>query len=148
MARDTSSIASNVVPLNTAPALDLGRGVVAFVEDEITATALRIGLASLGDDFDLQRGDITTSVRTFSKEKPPQVLIVDIGRLDNPQAALDELARICPPDVRVFVVGENTDISFYRMLVQDLGVTEYLAKPVTRDAVQRLLLPHLLVDLI
>jgi pilus assembly protein CpaE len=45
--------------------------------------------------------------------------------------------------VKVFVVGENTDITFYRLLVHDLGVTEYLPKPLTRDSIQRLLLPHL-----
>jgi pilus assembly protein CpaE len=123
--------------------LDIGRGVLAIVDDEITATALRAGLASLGDDFDLQHGNIGTGIKTFHKEKPPQVLIIDIGGVDNPQGALDDLARICPPDVKVFVIGENTDISFYRLLVHDLGVTEYLAKPVTRDAVMRLLLPHL-----
>jgi pilus assembly protein CpaE len=45
--------------------------------------------------------------------------------------------------VQVFVVGENTDITFYRLLVHDLGVTEYLPKPLTRDSIQRLLLPRL-----
>jgi pilus assembly protein CpaE len=44
------------------------------------------------------------------------------------------------------VVGDNNDIGFYRLLVQDLGVTEYLPKPLTRDAVQRLLLRHLSRD--
>ena len=41
------------------------------------------------------------------------------------------------------MVGENTDITFYRLLVHDLGVTEYLPKPLTRDSIQRLLLPRL-----
>ena len=40
-------------------------------------------------------------------------------------------------------IGENTDITFYRLLVHDLGVTEYLPKPLTRDSIQRLLLPRL-----
>jgi pilus assembly protein CpaE len=144
VAREGSGTASNVVPLVANPSLDIGRGVVAFVDDEVTATAIRAGLAGLGDDFELQRGNIATGIKTFQKDKPPQVLIVDVTGIENPQAALDDLARVCPPDVRVFVIGENTDISFYRLLVQDLGVTEYLAKPVTREAVQRLLLPHLM----
>lgn len=150
MARDSSNLAregagvpGNVVPLLPSIALDIGRGVLAIVDDEITAAALRSGLASLGDDLDIQHGNIGTGIKTFHKEKPPQILIVDIGGVDNPQGALDDLARVCPPDVKVFVIGENTDISFYRLLVHDLGVTEYLAKPVTRDAVMRLLLPHL-----
>ena len=123
--------------------LGIGRRVVALVSDDITAAALRAGLAPIGDDFELERGDIGSAIRMFEKEVAPQALIVDIAGIDNPQSALDDLARVCPPDVRVLVIGENTDISFYRLLVQDLGVTEYLTKPVTRDAVLRLLLPHL-----
>ncbi len=142
-ARGGINLLDNVVAPTSSAAFDIGRGVLAIVDDDVTAMALRSGLASLGDDFDLQHGNIGTGIKTFHKEKPPQVLIIDIGGVDNPQAALDDLARICPPDVKVFVIGENTDISFYRLLVHDLGVTEYLAKPVTRDAVMRLLLPHL-----
>jgi pilus assembly protein CpaE len=70
-------------------------------------------------------------------------VIVDISGIDNPQAALDDLARLCPPDVQVFVVGDNTDIAFYRLLVDDVGVTEYLPQPLTRDTVKRQLLQRI-----
>ncbi len=123
--------------------VEINRGVVALVDDDITATALRAGLAVLGAGLEVSRGNILTALRTFAKEMPPAALIVDTAGVDNPQAALDDLARVCPPDVAVFVIGDNTDISFYRLLVNDLGVTEYLTKPVTRDAVLRLLLPRL-----
>ncbi|MGD0103361.1 MAG: cellulose synthase operon protein YhjQ/BcsQ [Rhodopila sp.] len=138
---------SNVVRIaeaqEIATSLEIGRGVMALVDDDVTAAALRAGLAVLGDDFELERGNIFSAIRKFQKEVPSQALIVDISGVDNPQAALDDLARVCPPDVQVFVAGDNTDISFYRLLVQDLGITEYLTKPVTRDAVLRLVLPRL-----
>jgi pilus assembly protein CpaE len=134
----TAASSSGLTPL-----LSFGRKVVAVVADETTATALRTGLAVLGEDFTLQRGNIRTAIRSFEKETPAQVLIVDVTGVDNAQSALDDLSRVCPPDVQVFVIGDNTDLSFYRLLVNDLGVSEYLAKPVTRDAVLRLLLPHL-----
>lgn len=140
-------LSSNVVRIPEAPlsaaSLEIGRRVVAMVADDATANALRTGLAALGDDFELRRGDIRAATRFFEKASPAQALIVDISGIENPQAALDDLARVCPPDVRVFVIGENADIGFYRLLVQDLGVSEYLPKPVTRDVVLRLLLPHL-----
>jgi pilus assembly protein CpaE len=123
--------------------LEIGRRVVAMVDDDATATAIRTGLAALGDDLELRRGDVRTATRYFEKASPAQALIVDISGIENPQAALDDLARVCPPDVRVFVVGDNADIGFYRLLVQDMGVTEYLPKPLSRDLVLRLLLPHL-----
>ena len=137
----------NVVPVAMAQqpvtSLDIGRRIVALVHDDITAAALRAGLAPIGDDFELVRGNISSAIRIFEKAIPPQAMIVDISGVENPLAALDDLARVCPPDVRVFVIGEDTDINFYRLLVRDLGVSEYLTKPVTRDAVLRLLLPHL-----
>jgi pilus assembly protein CpaE len=43
----------------------------------------------------------------------------------------------------VLVIGENADISFYRTLIYDLGVTEYLWKPLTRDNVARLFGPRI-----
>jgi pilus assembly protein CpaE len=125
-----------------------GRKVIAFVDDDMTSTALRTGLAVLGDDFELQRGNIRGAIRAFVKETPAHVLIVDITGADDAQAALDDLSRVCPPDVEVFVIGDNTDLHFYRLLVQDLGVSEYMAKPVTRDAVLRILLPRLMTGAI
>jgi len=128
-----------------SPALGpMGRKVIAFVDDETTIAALRGGLAALGDEFELVRGNIRTAIRAYARETPANVLIVDLSGSDNAQSALDDLSRVCPPDVQVYVVGENTDLHFYRLLVQDLGVSEYIAKPVTRDAVLRLLLPRLM----
>lgn len=141
---EINNVVAMAQPATYTPLFDIvGRKVVAFVDDDTSANALRVGLSALGDDLELQRGNIRSAIRSFEKETPAHVLIVDITGADNAQAALDDLSRVCPPDVRVFVIGDNTDLSFYRLLVQDLGVTEYLAKPLTRDAVLRLLLPHL-----
>jgi pilus assembly protein CpaE len=129
-------------PVNTKP-LSVGRKVAAFIDDDITTGTIRSGLASLGAELEIHPGTIRAAIRYFEREAPAQALIVDISGVDNPQAALDQLARVCPPYVRVFVIGENTDIGFYRMLLQDMGVAEYLPKPVSRDVVLRLLLPSL-----
>jgi pilus assembly protein CpaE len=134
---------------STGPATNLaiGRKVVAIIDDEPTAAALRTGLAALGDDLEIIKGDIRTGIRLFEKETPAHILVVDIAGVGNPQAALDDLSRVCPPDVKVFVIGDSADISFYRLLINELGITEYLTKPVTPNAVRRLLLPHLAASL-
>ncbi len=127
------------------PALgpETARKIVAFVQDEESAAALRMGLTPIADDLDIRRGGLRHAVRFFEKEPPSRMAIVDIAAEENPQAALDDLARVCPPFVPVVVLGDNTEIGFYRLLVNDLGVAEYLPKPLTRDAVQTLLLPRL-----
>jgi pilus assembly protein CpaE len=68
---------------------------------------------------------------------------VDISEIDDPLTELERLSRVCPADVRVAVIGDNNDIAFYRALM-DLGLSEYLPKPLTRDAVQIQLRPKLL----
>jgi pilus assembly protein CpaE len=121
-----------------------GDRVVAYIGDSETEKALSAVIApALGDSFVLHRGNIATAIAACATAKPPKVLIADIGGAANSQALLLELAALCPPDTVVFAVGESSDIGFYRMLTHDLGVAEYLPKPVTRDAVHRLLLPQL-----
>ena len=132
-------------PASAVPPLrpETARKIVAFVQDEESAAALRTGLTPVADDLDIRRGGLRHAVRFFEKEPPSRMAIVDIAAEENPQAALDDLARVCPPFVPVIVLGDNTEIGFYRLLVNELGVAEYLPKPLTRAAVQTLLLPRL-----
>ena len=123
--------------------LEAGRKVVAFVSDEATAAAIRTGLAPLGNELDLRRGTLRNAVRYFEKATPGQAIIIDVDGIENPRQVLEELARVCPPDVKVMLVGSNAEIGFYRLVVHEMGATEYLHKPLTRDIVQRLVMPHL-----
>ena len=117
--------------------------VVAFVTDDASMAALRVGLLPLAEELDIRRGTVRQAIRFFEKQVAAQAVVVEVTGIEDAQATPDDLARVCPPDVQVFVVGENTDSTFYRLLVHDLGVTEYLPKPLTRDSIQRLLLPRL-----
>lgn len=112
--------------------------VVAFVADEDSEAALRGGLGTLVEEMQLRRGNVVAAARAMEREPTPRVLIVDVAGIDDPSAALDALAAVCEPDVRVLVVGDREDLAFYRRLTQGLGVQEYLFKPLTRDNVARL----------
>src|SRR5207248_10991445 len=65
-----------------------------------------------------------------------------ISGIDDPFTELERLASVCPPDVQVALIGENREITFYRELME-LGLTEYLPKPLTRDIVLDQLRPKL-----
>lgn len=117
--------------------------IVAFVTDDASAAALRAGLLNLAEEVEVRRGTLQQAIRALEKEAPPPTIVVDIDSTPDPQFALEDLARVCPPDVKVIVIGEISDIGFYRILINELAVTEYVHKPLTRDNVQRLLLPHL-----
>lgn len=127
----------------SSPETAVARKIIAFTTDDASLTALRMGLLGLGDLVDVRRGGLLHAVRYFERESDTRAAIVDISGIDDPQAALDDLARVCPSAVKVIVIGENSDIQFYRHLVNELGVAEYLPKPLTRDIVQRVLVPML-----
>src|SRR5258708_23230246 len=72
-------------------------------------------------------------------------LVADISGIDDPFTELERLSSVCPPDVRVALIGESREITFYRELME-IGVSEYLPRPLTRDMVQDQLRPKLLGD--
>jgi pilus assembly protein CpaE len=116
--------------------------VVCFVNDEFSAAALHKGLDG-STNLSLRRGTIRNAIRMLETDTELFALVVDISGVDDPFGELQRLARVCPPDVRVAVIGENREITFYRELME-LGLTEYLPRPLTRDMVLDQLRPKLL----
>lgn len=121
----------------------IGRRIIAFVADEDSANALRMGLIGVADDLDLRRGTIRHALRAFEREAGAQAAIIDVSGIADAHSELEALARVCPPDIKMLVIGDSDEIGFYRLLVGQLGVAEYMPKPLTRDTVQRVLLPHI-----
>lgn len=119
--------------------------IVAFAVDDISIAALKSGLDGIEQTLEVRRGTITNAVRLLEDNTELHSIIADISGIDNPIAALEDLARVCPADVQVALIGEGVDIALYRALL-DLGVREYLPKPLSRDAILTLLRPKLIGD--
>lgn len=124
-----------------APTLETHDQIVAFVNDDLSAAALRTGLE--GGNLEVKRGTIMTATKWLEKNTELLAVIVDISGIDDPVSGLEDLSRLCPPDVKVALIGDSTDMGFYRTVVNEMGASEYLAKPLTRDAVQTILRPKL-----
>lgn len=137
-----SSDAGPASPPVDEPAVGVNNRVIAFVADDDSANALRLGLLAAAPDLEVRRGTIRQAIRFFEKEAAHAAIVDVSGTVEAPQL-LEILARLCPPDLKMLVIGDKTEIGFYRMLVSELGVAEYMHKPLTRDGVQRVLLPHL-----
>ena len=132
--------------IGSAITRDSARGrlpLLAFVADDDTEAALRGGFLNAVEGVEIRRGTILHAIKQLAKEPTPRALIVDISGVANPIDELENLAGICTPDVRVLVVGDDDDVGFYRELVRNMGVAEYLHKPLTRDHVARLFVPHI-----
>ncbi|MBR1266160.1 AAA family ATPase [Bradyrhizobium sp. AUGA SZCCT0222] len=117
--------------------------IVCFVNDELSAAALRKGLD--GSNLSIRRGTIRHAIRMLEADTNLSALVADISEVEDPFTELERLAGVCPPDVRVALIGESREITFYRELM-DLGLTEYLPRPLTRDMVLDQLRPKLLGD--
>jgi pilus assembly protein CpaE len=117
--------------------------IICFVNDEISATALRKGLE--GSNVSINRGTIRNAIRLLETDTELFALVADISGIEDPFTELERLASVCPPDVRVALIGESREITFYRGLME-IGITEYLPRPITRDIVLDELRPRLLGD--
>jgi pilus assembly protein CpaE len=117
--------------------------IVCFVNDELSAAALRKGLE--GSNLSIRQGTIRNAIRMLETDTELSALVTDISGIDDPFTELERLAVVCPPDVLVALIGESREITFYRELME-IGLTEYLPKPLTRDMVLNQLRPKLLGD--
>ena len=110
--------------------------LVAFAADAETEAALKQGLAECGvANADVRRGDILQATAVLQKMSTPATLIVDVSGHPQPVAALEDLAGVVEPDVRVLAIGDREDVGFYRQVTRGLGVLEYLFKPISPTAV-------------
>ena len=71
-------------------------------------------------------------------ERSPARLIVDISGSTMALSELALLAEVCEPSVKVVVVGDRNDVGLYRNLLQ-LGIHDYLVKPLTAELLSRAL---------
>ncbi len=110
--------------------------VMAFVNDADTETALREGLAEAAPEgIDLRRSSVKAAIALLSATPSPRTLIIDVSREEHPLIALNDLAQVVEPDVRVLAIGDRQDVNFYRQVTRGLGILDYLYKPLTRDMV-------------
>lgn len=110
---------------------------LAYVLDTDTAHVVRQTFDALGLAFsDVRKGSLKEARAHVLEHGSPKLLIVDVNGHELPVTAVDELAEVCEPGVKVVVIGEHTDIGLFRDLIQ-IGVSDYIAQPVTQDHLQR-----------
>jgi pilus assembly protein CpaE len=115
--------------------------LLGFVTDADSEAAVRDGMIDLVPSVQIRRNSIRQATAMLRRMPSPEVLIVDITGEDAPLAALHDLSEVVEPSTRVLVIGDRADMNFYRSLTRDLGVAEYLYKPLAKEMVARMFGP-------
>ena len=129
-------------PSPPAPKVDAGRPdrvtLLAFTKDAQAEHALRQGLLEIvSEKVEFRHADIRAVIAILANMATPLTLIVDLSGEENPLVALGDLRQVIEPNVRLLVIGDREGVEFYRKVTRDLGASEYLHKPLTRDIVAR-----------
>ena len=122
-----------LTPVATGPRL------LACLGDPATAQVIRdFAVAQRWRNAAIVDGGVVAAHGQLQSQAAPNLLIVDIDDTEEPVQALCALAELCPPEMSVIAIGQRNDLNLYRDLIE-LGVTDYLPKPITVDALGRAL---------
>ncbi len=111
--------------------------VVVFANDAETETVASAVMEDLAlESFAVKRGGVGPAIEYLSTFASPKLVVVDISDSDLPLSDVNALAEACEPGVEVIVIGRHNDIGLFRDLMQ-LGVSDYLVKPLTRELFRR-----------
>ncbi|MBS0272577.1 MAG: AAA family ATPase [Proteobacteria bacterium] len=113
--------------------------LIAFLEDPIDIEVVQEALEAdnIGSS-EVRQGGVKEAIETFSSNRSPQFLIIDISNSDLPVSDLSRLSEVCEPGITVLAVGNRNEVGLYRDLIK-LGIHEYLVKPLLPEILGRAL---------
>ena len=112
--------------------------LAAFLSDPETRSVVQSVVADRWPNAVLQDGGLSAALGALSQNPSPPILIVDVSGSEDPNAGARSLLALCDPATRVIAIGTVNDIDYYRRL-SELGVSDYLVKPVDADTLVRAL---------
>lgn len=114
---------------------------LAFATDADTEMALRDGLFGFGggsagtDEAQVWQGGLRAAIAALAEGRSAPLIFADIDGLSYPAGAIHELAAVCEVGTVVIAVGSDDSARPGRELLL-AGVSDYLAKPLTAEAVR------------
>ena len=110
--------------------------ITLFVKDE----EIKRAALSLCNDWrfarvkiDVVSGDVESAVDLYAANASPDIVVVETQEIADAFAGrLEVLAGHCAENTAAIVIGPVNDVYLYRKLI-DMGVSDYLVKPLTKD---------------
>ncbi|MDD3020469.1 MAG: type II secretion protein ATPase [Alphaproteobacteria bacterium] len=89
--------------------------------------------------FDLHDGDVDAAIGVYSKNASPNLVIVETEEIgDAFTSRLEVLAHGCSENTSAVVIGPVNDVYLYRRLI-DMGVSDYLVRPIEKNVLVELI---------
>ena len=115
---------------------------IGFARDEASANVLHDTLAGyLPNSNQVHVVDFHNALTILAAMTTPEIVLIDLSGEEQPLNAIMELAEVVEPGTVVLTIGDNQNLNFYRTITKNLGIHDYLAKPLTRAEVERNFLP-------
>lgn len=84
-------------------------------------------------DVDAREGGVDEAIAAYASESSPDLLIIQTETIDDDfTARLGDLSAHCDEGTAAIIIGPVNDVYLYRQLIE-MGVSDYLVKPVTVD---------------
>ena len=116
--------------------------LLGFITDSDSENAIQDGLAELVPSIQLRRASVRQATALVAQDAEPGSAD---RRYQRRGCTAGRVARSVRSgrafSTRVLVVGDRADMNFYRSLTRDLGVAEYLYKPLAKEMVARMFGP-------
>lgn len=117
----------------SAPAMSSAPTLVTAIIDETTRETVRNVASVLGWTAPVVReGGVSAAAAYVKATGAPDFLVVDVSDSEDPVADITALLNLCGEPTPVVAIGLINDVRLYRRL-RDIGVQDYLVKPVSVD---------------
>ena len=101
-----------------------------FVTDKVSLKTAQDVVKSGGlTNCETNSGGLIAALNFCQKNQSCKLLVVDISNVEMPLSGIKELMALCSLQTKIVIVGDIDRVSLYRDLI-DLGVAEYLVKPI------------------
>lgn len=139
-----ASTGQQQAPASLIPTAGPRQLFIGFVKDPENQAVLHTALAGhIPNHNQIYQAGFRQALATLAGIATPEIVLVDISGEDQPINALKDLAEVVDEGTIVLAVGEAMSVSFYRIATKDMGVREYLPKPLTQSAIIEYFLPQI-----
>lgn len=94
--------------------------------------------------FEINEGDVEAAIASYQHRESPDLVLVETSTIEEGfSSRLEVLAGNCSAGTAAVVIGPVNDVYLYRKLI-DMGVTDYLVRPLQKEMIAEVIIKTLI----